>query len=113
MAYLLPGLRRTLLLSTPLILSAPLLLAYHRPTRTPILCDSPDPFSKITSDLSKSYTSDAKTPIFTESGAANPRAIRQISMGSILGVLCGLGISVFSKPLAILLGLGIFCLQVS
>jgi uncharacterized membrane protein (Fun14 family) len=47
-----------------------------------------------------------------ESGAANPRAIRQVSMGSILGVICGLGISVFSKPLAILIGLGIFVLQV-
>lgn len=32
-------------------------------------------------------------------------------MGSILGVLGGLGISVFSKPLAILIGLGIFVLQ--
>jgi hypothetical protein len=33
-------------------------------------------------------------------------------MGSILGVFCGLGVSVFSKPLAILIGLGIFVLQV-
>jgi uncharacterized membrane protein (Fun14 family) len=43
----------------------------------------------------------------------NPQAVRQISMGSILGVIGGLGISVFSKPLAILIGLGIFALQVS
>jgi hypothetical protein len=33
-------------------------------------------------------------------------------MGSILGVIGGLGISVFSKPLAVLIGLGIFALQV-
>jgi uncharacterized membrane protein (Fun14 family) len=33
-------------------------------------------------------------------------------MGSILGVFCGLGISVFSKPLAVLIGLGIVALQV-
>lgn len=32
-------------------------------------------------------------------------------MGSILGVLCGLGVSVFSKPLALLLGLGIVAVQ--
>lgn len=34
-------------------------------------------------------------------------------MGSILGVVCGLGVSVFSKPLAVLIGLGVFVLQVS
>jgi uncharacterized membrane protein (Fun14 family) len=63
--------------------------------------------------LTRNYASEARTPVITESGAANPRAIRQVSMGSILGVFCGLGISVFSKPLAILIGLGIFVLQVS
>lgn len=111
MSFLLPGLRRGLMLSTPLILSAPLLLQYRH--RQPIRCDGPDPINKITNDLTQGYTSEANTPVITESGAANPRAIRQISMGSILGVLGGLGISVFSKPLAILIGLGIFVLQVS
>lgn len=111
MSFLLPGLRRGLMLSTPLILSAPLLLQYRY--STPIRCDGPDPLTKITNDLTRNYASEAKTPIITESGAGNPRAIRQVSMGSILGVLCGLGISVFSKPLAILIGLGIFAIQVS
>jgi hypothetical protein len=112
MSFLLPGLRRGLMLSTPLVLSAPLLVHQYR-YRQPILCDGPDPLTKITGDLTRNYASEAKTPIITESGAANPRAIRQVSMGSILGVFCGLGISVFSKPLAILIGLGIFVLQVS
>jgi hypothetical protein len=91
--------------------------------------------------LTRNYAAEAQTPILTESGAASkffptcldwfmsggllfgwgstgltndadPRAIRQVSMGSILGVFCGLGVSVFSKPLAILIGLGIFVLQV-
>jgi hypothetical protein len=110
MAFLLPGLRRGLLLTTPLILSAPLLTQYRH--RQSIRCDGPDPLSKITRDLTGNYASEARTPIITESGAANPRAIRQVSMGSILGVFCGLGISVFSKPLAILIGLGVFVLQV-
>jgi hypothetical protein len=109
MAFLLPGLRRGLLLSTPFILSAPLLVHAHR---RPILCDGPDPLTKITSDLTNRYASEAQTPIIKQSGAANPRAVRQISMGSIFGVLAGLGVSVFSKPLAILIGLGIVCLQV-
>jgi hypothetical protein len=112
MSFLLPGLRRGLMLSTPLILSTPLLMQHYRTTFAPIQCDGPNPLSKITNDLTRNYASDAKTPIITESGSANPRAIRQVSMGSILGVFCGLGISVFSKPLAILIGLGIFVLQV-
>jgi hypothetical protein len=108
MAFLLPGLRRSLLLATPLILSTPLLIQHHKFSQ-PTYCDSADPLAKLT----RNYASEARTPIITESGAANPRAIRQVSMGSILGVFCGLGISVFSKPLAVLIGLGIFVLQVS
>ncbi|KAJ4302933.1 hypothetical protein N0V90_001824 [Kalmusia sp. IMI 367209] len=108
MAFVLPGLRRGLLLTTPLILSTPLLI--HQFKR-PVLCDSPDPLSKITSDLRGQYVDEARTPIIKTSGAPNPRAIRQISLGSILGVIAGLGISVFSKPLAILIGLGIVCVQ--
>jgi hypothetical protein len=98
------------MLSSPLVLSAPLLAYQYRHTR-PILCDSPDPLAKL-GDLRNQYSHDAKTPIITQSGAANPRAVRQISMGSILGVLGGLGISVFSKPLAILIGLGVILVQV-
>ena len=113
MAYLLPGLRRSLILSTPILLSTPLLIHKFR-TQQPFLCAGPDPLTKITNDLTKNFSSsDDKTPVFTESGQANPRAIRQVSMGSIMGVLCGVGISLFSKPLAILIGLGIFLLQVS
>jgi hypothetical protein len=111
MSFLLPGLRRGLMLSTPLILSTPLLLQYRY--AQPIRCDGPDPISRIKNDLMGNYTSEARTPIITESGAANPRAIRQVSMGSILGVLGGLGVSLFSKPLAILIGLGVILLQVS
>jgi hypothetical protein len=109
MAFLLPGLRRGLMLSTPFILSAPLLV---QTIRRPVLCDGPDPLSKITSDLRNKYAGEAQTPVIKTSGAPNPRAIRQVSMGSILGVVAGLGVSVFSKPLAILIGLGIVCVQV-
>ncbi|KAK3202244.1 hypothetical protein GRF29_161g607985 [Pseudopithomyces chartarum] len=108
MAFFLPGLRRGLMLSTPLILSTPLLVQSFK---RPVLCEGPDPLSKITSDIRNSYAREAQTPIIKTSGAPNPRAIRQISMGSILGVLAGLGVSVFSKPLAILIGLGIVCVQ--
>jgi hypothetical protein len=113
MSFLAPGLtfRRTLLLSTPLILSAPLVTQQFG-FRQRVRCDGPDPLQKITSDLTRNYASEAQTPVILESGAPNPRAIRQISMGSILGVLGGMGVSLFSKPLALLIGLGIFVVQV-
>jgi hypothetical protein len=111
MSFVLPGLRRGLMLSTPLILSTPL-LAYSFRNAQRIRCDGPDPITKITNDLTSNYTTEARTPVITQSGAMNPKAVRQISMGSILGVIGGLGISVFSKPLAVLIGLGIFALQV-
>ncbi|KAF2106782.1 hypothetical protein BDV96DRAFT_507367 [Lophiotrema nucula] len=104
MAYALPGLRRGLLLSTPFVLSAPLMVRQY--TR-PILCDSPDPLTKITSDLKQKYA----TPSSTTSARPNATAVRQISLGSILGVLGGLGVSVFSKPLALLIGLGVVVVQ--
>ncbi|KAF1947053.1 hypothetical protein EJ02DRAFT_450030 [Clathrospora elynae] len=110
MSFLLPGIRRGLMLSTPLILSTPLLVHQFRNSQR-IRCDGPNPLTKITNDLTGNYTSEAQTPVVTQSGAVNPRAIRQVSMGSILGVIGGLGISVFSKPLAVLIGLGIFVLQ--
>ncbi|KAF1957268.1 hypothetical protein CC80DRAFT_491421 [Byssothecium circinans] len=109
MSFLHPGLRRSLLLTTPLILSAPMMLAQTH--RRPLLCEGPDPLSKITSDLKTTYAREAKTPVITTSGAPNTKAIRQISLGSALGVLAGLGVSVFSKPLAVLLGLGIVAVQ--
>lgn len=107
MAFMLPGLRRGLIASTPFILSTPLLM---RQMNRPILCDSPDPLAKITSDLRNTYS--RETPVIKQSGAANPRVVRQISMGSILGVLGGMGVSVFSKPLALLIGLGVILVQV-
>jgi hypothetical protein len=110
-SFLLPGLRRGLMLSTPLILSTPLLAYQYRHAQA-IRCDSADPLAKL-GDMRNSYAHEAQTPIIKQSGAPNPKAVRQISMGSIFGVLGGLGVSVFSKPLAILIGLGVVLLQVS
>jgi hypothetical protein len=109
-AFLLPGLRRGALLATPLILSTPFLVHSYR---NPILCDSPAGFLQGGSSPLSTYTRDAKVPIVKQSGAPNPRAVRQISLGSILGVMGGLGVSVFSKPLALLIGLGVIIVQVS
>ncbi|KAF2731243.1 hypothetical protein EJ04DRAFT_514746 [Polyplosphaeria fusca] len=110
MSLLHPGLRLPLLLTTPLLL-LPLAPLLHR--RRPILCDSPDPLAKITSDLTSRYRgSNARTPDTRRSSAGGKaRVVRQMSLGSVLGVLGGLGVSVFSKPLAVLIGLGIVVVQ--
>ncbi|ORY16086.1 hypothetical protein BCR34DRAFT_476809 [Clohesyomyces aquaticus] len=110
MAFILPGLRRGLILSAPLMVATPLLLRQYS---RPILCDSPDPLTKITSDLKSSFRNNSSggNGIITSSGKPNPSVVRQMSLGSILGVMGGLGVSVFSKPLAVLIGLGIVLIQ--
>ncbi|KAF2750243.1 hypothetical protein M011DRAFT_396716 [Sporormia fimetaria CBS 119925] len=108
MSFVLPGLRRGLLISTPFLLAAPLVVQTYK---SPLRCDGPDPFRKITSDLRKNVGHSETTPSVKQSGLVNPRIVRQISMGSILGVIGGLGVSVFSKPLAILIGLAVVLVQ--
>ena len=58
------------------------------------------------------YERDAKTPIVKKRGGLNPKAVKQLSTGSILGLVGGLAVSTFSKSLALLIGLMIFGVQV-
>ncbi|KEQ96770.1 hypothetical protein AUEXF2481DRAFT_3465 [Aureobasidium subglaciale EXF-2481] len=67
------------------------------------LCDA--------SSTLNSYTSNAKVPVVNRRGGLNPSAVRQVSSGSIAGVLGGLAVSLFSKPLALLIGLLIVGVQ--
>lgn len=99
---------------------APLLQTYRQPLR---LDSSPSSASPKDWSFSQ-YASDARTPIVTPQGRFNARAVRQLSAGSIIGMLitrqsavwqeadttvsglvAGLGVSLFSKPLALLIGL--------
>ncbi|KAF2841487.1 hypothetical protein M501DRAFT_970023 [Patellaria atrata CBS 101060] len=98
----------TLLLRRPLFtaltlssaaLATPLLLQPHFQSSR-LLCDSPI----------SSYQSSARAPV-VKRGRLNPSAVKQISSGSILGLVCGLGVSLFSKPLALLIGLLVFGVQ--
>ncbi|KAF2094015.1 hypothetical protein NA57DRAFT_28425, partial [Rhizodiscina lignyota] len=58
-----------------------------------------------------SYTRDVSTPVLTSSKRVNPAAFRQISLGSITGLCCGLAVSLFSRPLALVIGLLVFGVQ--
>ena len=89
----------TSLLATPLFLSA------VPPNR--VLMDS---FATRSSPL-QDYQRNAKTPIVKD-GRWNEKALKQVSSGSILGLVGGVLVSFFSKPLALLIGLLIFGAQV-
>ncbi|KAK4934061.1 hypothetical protein LTR28_010938 [Elasticomyces elasticus] len=56
------------------------------------------------------YQNEARAPV-VKNGRLNPSAVRQVSIGSIAGLLGGLAVSTFSKPLALLIGLLIFGVQ--
>ncbi|KAK8213191.1 hypothetical protein M8818_002489 [Zalaria obscura] len=82
-----------------------LLSPYHKSRL--LYCDS----SVGPKDWSLSqYQHDARTPI-VKNGKLNSGAIKQLSSGSICGLIGGLAVSAFSKPLALLLGLLIFGVQ--
>lgn len=60
-----------------------------------------------------SHSKDAKVPLSKDGGRSiNPRAIRQISMGSLMGLGLGVIVSAFSKMLVLVAGLGVVFWQV-
>jgi len=83
--------------------------SFLRPSPSQYLyCDgSPSP---VASSKDWSYSHNANTPVVAN-GRPNPAAYKQISSGSILGLLGGLAVSTFSRTLAILFGLFIFTVQ--
>ncbi|TKA28983.1 hypothetical protein B0A50_03395 [Salinomyces thailandicus] len=102
---------RTPLFAAGLGVSSAVLLHQTFQSRRLIRLDS-GPSSASAKDWSFSqYQHDARTPIVSEKGGLNPRAIRQLSAGSIIGLITGLGISVLSKPLTLLVGLLIVGVQ--
>ncbi|KAI9807312.1 MAG: hypothetical protein M1833_000055 [Piccolia ochrophora] len=80
-----------------------------RPSPSRLLyCDTSPAVPKSSSGWT--YTRDARTPVVRD-GRLNPYSIRQISTGSILGLIGGVAVSVFSKPLALLIGLAVCAVQ--
>ena len=117
---ILPPLRRSFLISSPLSLclgASTILLASQTALLHPRIplahCEPASNSSSTTgSEMFHTYTRDAKVPIF-KNGRPNPAAYRQISAGSILGLVGGVAVSYFSKTLAMLFGLAVFGVQVS
>ncbi|KAF7514327.1 hypothetical protein GJ744_000097 [Endocarpon pusillum] len=65
------------------------------------------------STSSAPYTNsrDTKTPFAKDSKSLNPAVVKQISLGSILGLGAGVLVSAFSRTLTLLLGVGIVIVQ--
>ncbi|KAI9677471.1 MAG: hypothetical protein M1817_006425 [Caeruleum heppii] len=82
-------------------------LSYSNPSRL-LCCDARTSASSTANDWS--YSRDAKVPV-VKGGRPNPRAYRQISSGSITGLIAGLAVGTFSKTLTLLLGLLVFGVQ--
>ncbi len=52
--------------------------------RRPLLCDGATPLTTASESFNRTYTRDAKVPVWRD-GRVNPGAYRQISSGSVLG----------------------------
>ncbi|PNS15604.1 inosine-5'-monophosphate dehydrogenase [Sphaceloma murrayae] len=103
MAFLFP--RGPVLLGLTALGASSILLGNPLAQRRRLMLDS-SPSSVSARDWSYSqYQRDASVPVFSQGGGLNPRAIRQISAGSIIGVLAGMAVSTFSKPLTLIIGL--------
>ncbi|KAI9719008.1 MAG: hypothetical protein M1828_006384 [Chrysothrix sp. TS-e1954] len=97
-----PNLKLGLSLGASMLAGGSLLQAHLR--ARPLLCDS------VLGAGMSDYQSNAKVPV-VRNGRLNSNAIGQLSAGSIAGLLGGVAVSVFSKPLAFLIGLLIFGVQ--
>jgi uncharacterized membrane protein (Fun14 family) len=45
-------------------------------------------------------------------GLLNPQTMRQVSLGSVLGLVAGVGLRAFSKALVVILGMGVVFVEV-
>ncbi|KAF2811138.1 uncharacterized protein BDZ99DRAFT_462413 [Mytilinidion resinicola] len=90
------------------VIVAPMLLRPQQQLFRPYRMDaSPTPLA----DTFRNFPArDSQTPV-VQKGSFNPQALKQVSAGSIFGLLGGLAISVFSKPLALIIGLLVFGVQ--
>lgn len=60
------------------------LTLYHLTTQRPYRLDTPSSLSSTSGFAG--YSQNAKTPVVTSKGRLNPRAVRQISLGSVTGM---------------------------
>lgn len=95
----------------PLIIAFGFSLPFFTPSGCTLTKYDTSPYSTSPSS-SYTHSRDAKPPLTTDGRTLNPAAVKQISLGSILGLGAGILLSAFSRSLTLLLGLGIVVWQV-
>ncbi|KAK8199611.1 hypothetical protein HDK77DRAFT_440593 [Phyllosticta capitalensis] len=94
--------------SAPLLLLRPWQAQQQSLLWRPERCDSPPSIPGFGDD--NAAAAPARTPVWKD-GRVNPKVWKQVSSGSILGLLSGVAVGIFSKPLALLIGLLVFGVQ--
>jgi len=122
-AFSLPSIyQSTRAYTTRTALKRPVLVAFGLTASLPFMTNpsiirlDSSPHSPSAADFSSSpytHSRDAKTPLSKDGKTLNPAAVKQISLGSILGLGAGLILSAFSTSLTLAIGLGIVAWQVA
>lgn len=121
--FLLP--RTSTVLGVGLGLSLSLSLYPASPFRSassPIQCQYTAPYYRTDTQVSPEtgWTVDRNDPMLRKQGQTSPkssrwltpRRMRQISLGSVLGLIAGVGLRAFSRTLAVVLGMGVVLVEV-
>ncbi|KAI4239360.1 MAG: hypothetical protein LQ349_000459 [Xanthoria aureola] len=104
-----PHLILPLTLGLGLGLTATTLHLHLQQRRRPLLCEpasSPPPDA-----LTQQYLPQARKHDYNNKSTTTGNIIRQLSLGSVLGVAAGAAVSTFSRVLAVLVGLGVVVVQ--
>lgn len=83
---------------------------FHTHHQRRLLCEPSSPLGSVSQDYLPTSSSSQTTTKPTKSSNAN--LIRQLSLGSVLGVAAGAAVSTFSRVLALLFGVGVVIVQV-
>lgn len=84
----------------------------HR--QRPLLCEPSSPLDTLTQNYLPTSSSSSSSPSRTTTKptkSSRADLIRQLSLGSVLGVAAGAAVSTFSRVLALLLGVGLVVVQ--
>lgn len=82
----------------------------HLQLQRPILCEASSPLDTLTQKYLHTDTSGRKIEVKKEGGRV--RIVRQLALGSVMGVVGGVAVGMFSRVLGVLLGVGFMVVQV-
>lgn len=89
---------------------------------TPIQCQYTAPYPRATESAESGWAVDSQDSLLGKQGISGPSTtssgiftasnMRQVSLGSVLGLVAGVGLRAFSKALVVLLGMGLVLVEV-